>query len=280
MTMPVVLLCGQAGAGKDTVGEFLRDRCDAVLLAQADPMKRFVRRIFGFDDHNLWGPSEAREALVEVHPVDTVGAMLALKDLLVELEVDVTLDQARPAFERWYAAQVVQAVTLGGYVTQKHYLAARGVLQTLGTEFGRVTLGAKAWSRHALSVARRLLRGGFVYQREVGLTSRPGAPPAPLVTITDGRFINEVLDAREAGALPVLVTGRRSGVVGNASHTSETELARIPRHFFRAVLGNTGSLDSLRDMTQDLVNEHFHVVVRHGALGFGMRSTEQISAWR
>src|SRR4051812_10494441 len=58
--VPIVILAGGAGSGKDTVGEHLHARYGAVVIAQADPLKRFVRDVFGFSEQQLWGPSQLR----------------------------------------------------------------------------------------------------------------------------------------------------------------------------------------------------------------------------
>ena len=57
----IIGIAGEAGAGKDTVAGFIQRICpSAIAIAQADPMKRFVARVFDFTEHQLWGPSEAR----------------------------------------------------------------------------------------------------------------------------------------------------------------------------------------------------------------------------
>ncbi len=58
----IVGLCGQAGAGKDTVADFLVLDHSFVKIALADPIKRAAQDWFGFSYEQLWGPSELRNA--------------------------------------------------------------------------------------------------------------------------------------------------------------------------------------------------------------------------
>jgi hypothetical protein len=58
--VPIIMLSGQAGSGKDTVAHFLVKNHGAVSIAQADPMKRLAMKLFGFSEETLWGPSERR----------------------------------------------------------------------------------------------------------------------------------------------------------------------------------------------------------------------------
>jgi hypothetical protein len=58
----IVGICGNAGSGKDTAADILIARHGFVRVAFADPMKRFVRDLYGWSDEQLWGPSEFRNA--------------------------------------------------------------------------------------------------------------------------------------------------------------------------------------------------------------------------
>jgi hypothetical protein len=56
---------GPAGSGKSVVAEHLRDRHGFTIVSLADPLKRVVGELFGFTEHQLYGPSYARS---EPHP--------------------------------------------------------------------------------------------------------------------------------------------------------------------------------------------------------------------
>lgn len=62
----IIALSGRAGSGKSTVANILQKLVpfDAPItqMAFADPMKKFAKEVFDFTDHQLYGPSEARNA--------------------------------------------------------------------------------------------------------------------------------------------------------------------------------------------------------------------------
>lgn len=53
----IIALTGLAGSGKSTVAKMI----GGVELGFAEPMKRFCAEVFGFDEAQLYGPSEERE---------------------------------------------------------------------------------------------------------------------------------------------------------------------------------------------------------------------------
>src|SRR4051812_6363608 len=63
MTLPIILLVGNAGVGKDAAGAALGKVLGFKRTAQADAIKRIAKELFGFTDDQLWGPSSARNAI-------------------------------------------------------------------------------------------------------------------------------------------------------------------------------------------------------------------------
>ncbi len=59
----IVGLAGVAGSGKSTVAKFLVQHHCFEEVCLADPMKRFCKEMFGWDDDRLWGPSSLRNAI-------------------------------------------------------------------------------------------------------------------------------------------------------------------------------------------------------------------------
>jgi hypothetical protein len=53
-------ICGKAGAGKDTIGDYLIENYGFEKIALADPIKRIVKDVFVLDDHTVYD-REARE---------------------------------------------------------------------------------------------------------------------------------------------------------------------------------------------------------------------------
>ena len=47
-------ICGKAGAGKDTIGDFLVEKYKFKKIALADPIKRLVKDVFALDDHTVY----------------------------------------------------------------------------------------------------------------------------------------------------------------------------------------------------------------------------------
>jgi hypothetical protein len=56
----LIVLSGEAGAGKDSVANILRDSFGWQHFSLAAPLKRFGKDMFGFTDEQLYGPSHAR----------------------------------------------------------------------------------------------------------------------------------------------------------------------------------------------------------------------------
>ena len=56
----LIVLSGEAGAGKDSTANILVARHGFVLFSLAAPLKRFAEDMFGFTQEQLYGPSHAR----------------------------------------------------------------------------------------------------------------------------------------------------------------------------------------------------------------------------
>jgi hypothetical protein len=58
----LIVLSGEAGAGKDSVAKILVEQFRWTTYSLAAPLKRFGQDMFGFTDEQLYGPSHARNA--------------------------------------------------------------------------------------------------------------------------------------------------------------------------------------------------------------------------
>jgi len=58
----LIVLSGEAGAGKDSLAQLLCKEYGWELFSLAAPLKRFAGDMFGFTDEQLYGPSSARNA--------------------------------------------------------------------------------------------------------------------------------------------------------------------------------------------------------------------------
>lgn len=245
MATPILLINGQAGSGKDTVAALIKQYTkNTVCIAQADPMKRFAKMVFGFTEYQLWGPSEARNAPDERFDSPQMWAEAEsalvyrsgawIRDVLPQLN-DEQQEAAYQALLKWF-------MNLRDTHADRQ-LTPRYTLQTLGTEWGR-DFSRDMWVDYAIRTARTLLNGGYDYDRSTGLIKTEHGIP-DFVVITDGRFVNELLIIKREGAVSINVVNPvdtddavKVEAAGVKGHRSESELKMIPQHFFDIILRN------------------------------------------
>lgn len=265
MSYPIIGILGGSRSGKDTVASIINKFLGGVSVAQADPMKRFAKKIFGFTDQQLWGPSDFRNAIDERGSHD--GYWYDVRARI--------MDHASDFFQAW-GLELTKGYwnTTGGtwgglgdntppppgLVYYKAYLplmehfddlrtnhratfSPRIQLQKFGTEFGRA-LNRNLWSLQALGQAKRILDGENSYSATEGVDGRIAGKTMHIpswVTITDVRFRNEALNIKDAGGLLVRVVNPEiEGAVnvGIAGHQSETELLSIPASWLDGTIRN------------------------------------------
>lgn len=250
MRLPIIMLSGPAGSGKDTVADFLVKNHGAVKIAQADPMKRLAARLFGFSEETLWGPSGRRN--------DCMSPQVTKYEELQKIMLP-WVDEVLP----WLNSEDQESAVQKLHYWYEHFFngdptTARRVLQTLGTEWGRA-FSKNMWIDLALRNARALLEGGCAHSRTEGVVdSVYPAPAYRLAVITDGRFRNEILAVRAAGGATVKIVSpgpRLSGTAG--AHVSETEQDSMPHNWFDVVLTNykAAGLGTLQDNVAELLHE-------------------------
>ncbi len=248
----IIGIAGAAGSGKDTVAGFISKYTKAQPIAQADPMKRFAKDVFGFTEEQLWGPSECRNAPDERYTVgiNWIHANNQLinrgMDWIKEVLPNGDHSAAFGALADWFHTMWRAHKTDEGVKA----LTPRYMLQTIGTEWGRQFSG-DMWNDCAKRAARKLLAGGHGYSRTSGLytMTTPSAEPE-FVLITDVRFKNEVVGIREVGGIVINITSpaednaavEKAGVAG---HKSEAELKEVPKHWYRYSLVNDKRLGLL-----------------------------------
>jgi len=71
----LVGICGKAGSGKDTIGDYLVSKHSFKKIALADPIKRLVKDVFALDDHTVYD-RVAREQPLDNWPDWTVRELL------------------------------------------------------------------------------------------------------------------------------------------------------------------------------------------------------------
>jgi hypothetical protein len=226
---PVVLLCGKAGSGKDTVANFMAQDHGAVCIAQADPLKRFASRVFAFTEEQLWGPSECRNAVDARGKIPEYwGVTNKFFDCEGAFESQFVADWMNCYLNSHPRSSAAWNIMAKWYLGLKDKpLTPRNVLQTLGTEVGR-KIHPQAWVMAAQNTAMSLLEEGGTYDRTRGHSPGPNTPP--FVVVTDGRFKNEILSTKKNGGLVInVINPADEQLTGDAGkHSSETSLDSIP----------------------------------------------------
>jgi hypothetical protein len=256
-----MIVCGNAGVGKDTVGNYLVHNHGAVCIAQADPMKRICKATFDFTDQQLWGISQYRNEIDPRYskgkrPKTGMDSDESLEEILLRVLPQLEgNDSAFYSFKNWYYDCVRQSEDEG--------LTPRFCLQKLGTEWGR-TVKQDLWNGLAIDTAFRLLSNpNLCYKPNEGVRERlpqERSWESGLIVITDGRFRNELLGVMRVGGFAVKIERTQTGP--SMSHMSETELKDIPLIFFDAIILNNDSLDFLRVKVDQMVSKLFRCATK------------------
>ena len=240
--MKIIGILGNAGCGKDTVGEMILTRLRGKALALAQPLKEFAGVVYGFNAEQLWGPSEKRNAFDPTYDKTNPGIArnwsLAMKQfenyapywLRRILPGNMDCDKVLAILREWF------------YTTQKtDQLSPRYILQTLGTEFGR-SVYPDTWIDYGINQAHKYLNDGL-----------------DVVVITDVRFLNEAKEIREQnGEIWHLVrfedkgaAAQQAGVQGHASEMEQ--LKPEMKQYVTETIYNTRTLEALRVLVERLI---------------------------
>ena len=214
---PILMLVGNAGAGKDTLADILVEKSDGkmIKIAQADPIKRAVMALFGAPKECLWGESSLRNTEIAVDVAEMETKLTVFSILNPQFKV------LWPELRAW-AKSLPEKVTI------------RKLCQELGTEVGRNKM-PDIWINQALADAERLLAGKCRYTKEEGCVFDENVS-YNYVIITDGRFRNEILGVRKVnGTVCKIYNGTKSTDL----HPSEAELQNIPSFWFDYTINNS-----------------------------------------
>jgi len=232
---------GSAGAGKDTVADFM-NQYGYVKVSCADPLKRICQEVFDFTDDQLWGPSESRNAPDKRYP----RKHGPWKSVVAQRESKCACcgnEEGRPLL----------VDIESGYVQKRDsiplcHLTPRHALQQLGTEWGR-NCYEDVWIEYAIRVYQKLQAGNWYYDTKTGLrttTSVAGVMvPKTFVAIPDVRFHSEYNGIRQAGGKLVRVKRPVQKLSVDPGHPSESGLVDVPDAAFDYVIENDGTLEEL-----------------------------------
>jgi hypothetical protein len=240
----IIGLSGKKGAGKDTVGAFIReatatlgwngqehDLTDrAKCLALADPIKQIAVDYFGVTKEDAWGSQDTKE------------------NTLVNWRWDEI-----PSDKRKNTIKVVGGVR----VNLNPLMTVRELLQWIGTELFRETMHTDFWVKATLN----LIRGKHKHFAHH--------------VITDVRFPNEVQGVSAESGINIRIV--RPGLNSTDTHASETSLDSEDQKWIKSIgyseaddragwkqapnecsfdiiLFNNGNLDDLKRVVKDIVD--------------------------
>lgn len=255
--IPLIGIAGQAGSGKDTAASWIANNYGAITIAQADPLKRFTKDVFGFTENQLWGPSELRNTPVDL--TDQCAKIMAnfnsnAENWIEEVLPDNDQEAALESIQDWFNETLA--------IITEEPISCRKILQTLGTQWGRGQ-GPSMWVNYAIEMSMALLEGGLAYSRTEGPVDADTSGPS-FVVVTDLRFRNEILTIKSLNGVALKIDRRTNKDVietaGIKNHASESELASIPGHFFNRTIDNNGPLESLYYYLQETMYNTFGVV--------------------
>jgi hypothetical protein len=210
---PIIGLCGQAGAGKDTAADYLVKQYNCTKIAFASPLKAVAEELFPYD--NVYGPSEKREERVPVPVFDSYNSRLDVlndKNVCNKIRSIVGNNIDYRAIDEWCTG-MARIYTASG-----NLMSARFFLQNLGTNLAR-RWNANIWVNIGIESANRLLNQS-----------------ASIVVISDVRFRNEALAIKAAGGR--LWKMVNPDTTSSDSHISETEVETIPKEWFNSIIYN------------------------------------------
>lgn len=266
-THPILGIYGKAGSGKDTAADRLIEHHGFCRVSFADPLKRFAMDVFDFSETTLWGDSDLRNKRDNRYTSYCLHKGLdknwRLASDRYEQHAETWLDDVMPNAVK-DRDKVRQDLDTWFHWLGTHYgskLSPRIVLQTLGTEFGRSSLGHSVWVDYAIQVSKTLLagrdaHGNFVdYSQPDGLFVSDSPNSYKGVVLADVRYQNEFDAVHMAGGSTIkIVRDSIESAVGIDNHSSETALDHLDPERFGMVVYNNKSIGDLHQTVDFFVN--------------------------
>lgn len=228
----IIGLSGKAGAGKDSVADYLVNYYDFAKVSFADPIKRAAMDWWDFSYEQLWGGSEFRNQPDRRY-------MVSHKHQIKE----------------YYDAGSLEPITIEEPVYE--YLTPRKALQTIGSDIAR-SLDKDVWLRYGINIAKQLLDNpnALDYDRTKGIIRKNKSKRNAIrgIVIPDARFTNELLRIKKEDGLIVRINRPGAGLKGDAAkHCSETEHQNWSDDKFDYCLQNDCTLDELKHRVDDMM---------------------------
>lgn len=210
--MKLIALMGKAGAGKDTVGQFMleHDR-KGRQLAFADRIKDLCSDVFALP-REVFSTEDAKNTPTDLPVLQCPNCK------------SIDCAEVNP-----HQAECRKCTAVGEHVAFRAFWTPRMILQHFGTE-GVRRVDKDAWTRYTLKQA----------------TERHG--DSPFVVITDCRYKSEMAAVQKAGGVVWRIRRPETDnhAHGLAEHVSESEADTIPDTEFSFIIINDGPLDVLK----------------------------------
>lgn len=211
MSLPLIAILGKAGAGKSTLAEEMISQHGGICVSWADPLKQLCIELTDMPAYNAFGPSEAREVVLDIKFPDVKESLARLKESFTFAKLGLPVGPASAALASW-----VQ--DCHNFIATKGGITARFALQRLGTEWGR-GLDPEVWVRTGINTGLQYLEDGI-----------------DAVYYPDTRFANEVIAVKKTGGVVLGIVGVETTAGG---HDSEKGIKAVPAHFLDAVFDNS-----------------------------------------
>lgn len=260
MALPIILLVGHSGVGKDTIADMFCDpiyKQNAIKIALADPIKRIAKFLFHFTDEQLWGESKNRDIIdpkltdntfYDNYYHESAKYKLSSRDLSI--------------FNKFENLNIIYNWLRNGDSTHWSNKSPRDIIKMIGETYVN-SKDRYFWANYAKQTAKELLAGGYTYTPQEGLIKKEGSYYENVI-IADGRHLTEVVTFAEIGAKIVWIYGDTK--ISHQSHRSVKEIDKISINYFDYCIGNhksenrstgVGSLDfKIRDMIYKFKGEY------------------------
>jgi len=248
--MQIIGVSGHLGAGKDVVASYLVSNYNYTQISLADPLKRFCKRVFGFTEEQLWGPSEARNT------TDTrffsADEWIVTKYTMLSYAPEFCSDLGVV-----YNSRLNDSLLHHLEVLEHNYqycLSPRNVLQTMGTEAFRAGFKQDIWVDQFIKISTQVLDPMQMveYNKATGVTPVDRRSETAGVVVSDIRFANELQAIKGSKGHLIKIerpaTDNKAYNTGVAFHTSETEQDNFDLSIFDFYIRNDKGLEDLKSL--------------------------------
>lgn len=231
--MDLIVLTGLRGSGKSAVADYLCKNHGYQRRSFATPLKKAAMSMFGL---STWHVTTAEGKAEKIY-IDKGFTGAQLSSGLYEIFGITAYDMSHNVYQvDWgmTSHEIMKAFVLKATATfanKEH--TVRGILQKLGTEVVRETIGDDVWIKNMEIACRQQDK----------------------VVIDDCRFENEAEWAHEMGGRIIHVNRPSVATGDDLSHASEQDMMRWWSSHVDVTLDNTSTLEALYGMVESSVTK-------------------------